>query len=76
LDESWKVIATRGTKRRRESKIKLRENELTHSKKQTAVTANRYAVPETDTNTHRNGNRRKTVYGNKLRAINNEQKEK
>jgi hypothetical protein len=39
------------------------------------VTANLYAVLETDSNMPRNENTMKTVYENKPRAINNEQKE-
>jgi hypothetical protein len=76
VDESWKVMTIRGPKRRTESKMKLRENELIHSKEQTVVTANCYTALETDSNMPRNENRMKTVYENKPRAINNEQKKK
>jgi len=65
----------RGPKRT-ESKMKLSENELIHSKEQTVVTANHYAALQTDSNTPRNENRTKTVHENKPRAINNEQEEK
>ena len=76
VNESWKVMTIRGPKRRTESKIKLRENELIHSKEQTVVTANRYATLETDSSMPRNENRMKTVYEDKPRAISNEQTEK
>jgi len=76
VNESWKVITIRVPKRRTESKMKLRENELIHSKEQTVVTANHCTTLETDSSTPRNENRMKTVYENKPRAISNEQKEK
>jgi len=65
VNESWKVMTTRGPKRRTESKMKLKENELIHSKEQTVVTANHYTTLETDSSTPRNENRMKTVYENK-----------
>jgi hypothetical protein len=74
VGKSWR-LTIRGPKRRTEGKMKLRESELIHSKEQIIVTANHYTALETDSNTPRNENRMKTVYENKPRVINNEQKE-
>jgi hypothetical protein len=75
VDESWKVMTIRGPKRK-ECNMKLRENELRNSKEQTVLTANRYTALETDDNKPRNENKMKTLYENKTRAVNNEEKEK
>jgi hypothetical protein len=74
-DESWNVMTIRDPKRSTEGKIILRDNELINSKEQKVVTANHYAVLETNSNMPRNENRMKIVYENKPRAINNELKE-
>jgi hypothetical protein len=50
------MMTIRGIKKRTESKIKLRENDLIHSKEQTVVTANRYAALETGSSMPRNEN--------------------
>jgi hypothetical protein len=75
VDESWKVMAIRGPKRK-EYNMKLRKNELINSKEQTVLTSNHYTALETDNNKTRNENKMKTLYENKPRAINNEEKEK
>ena len=69
VDGSLKVMTIRDPKRRTESKIKLRDSELIHSKEQIVVTANCYTALETDSNMPRNENRMTTVYENKPRAI-------
>ena len=75
VDECWNVMTIRDPKRSTEGKMKLRDNELINSKGQKIVTANYYAVLETNSNMPRNENRMKIVYENKPRAINKEQKE-
>jgi hypothetical protein len=76
VDESWKVMTIRGPKRRTEGNMKLMENKLINSKEQEVPTTSRFTALETDSNTPRNENRTKTIYENKPRAVNNDQKEK
>jgi hypothetical protein len=75
-DKSWKMITIRGPKRGTEGNMKLTEKKLINSKEQAVLTASRFAALETDSNSPRNEYRMKTIQGNKLRAINNDQKEK
>jgi len=76
VNDSWNVVTIRSPKRKTESKMKLKENELINSKERAVETANRYTALETDSSTPRNENRMKTIYENEPRAINNEEKQK
>jgi hypothetical protein len=56
--------------------MKLREKKLINSKERAGLTASRFVALETESNSPRNEYRMKTIYENKPRVINNDQKEK
>jgi hypothetical protein len=76
MDESWKMMTIRGPKRGTEGNMKLRENTLIYFKERAILTASLSTGLETVNNMPRNENRMKTMYENKPRAVNNDQKEK
>ena len=52
-DESWKMITNKGTKKRSEGTVKLKDNDLLNTK-EVILTANRFTALETNSNTTSN----------------------